>query len=84
MNGGGFLLFVAATASPLGTTIGSKATGCRLCGLLWDCDSEENHKINSLWHVARVHPWEYLEATGAMPSDEHMKLQEYLVREGFQ
>jgi len=84
MDGYGFRLFLAATASPLGTTIGGKATTCQICGLAWDCETDEGAKINALWHTARVHPWEYLEATGSMPSDEHMRTQEYLVREGFQ
>lgn len=78
-------LFVAQAASPLGGAIGGPyLKWCAVCGLFIDCETEESAKITFLNHVGRAHELEYLQATGHVPTPDHMKLQEYLVREGFQ
>lgn len=78
-------LFVAEQESLTGGRIGGPFLHiCGICGLYIDCESVESAKITFLFHVARAHPWEYYEATGNLPTEDYMKHQEYLVREGFQ
>ena len=57
--------------------------GARSGSLFIDCETEESSKIAFVFHVGRAHELEYLQATGNVPTPDHLRLQEYLVREGF-